>query len=124
MIEHSWWPEQPVLAVTVKGAITTRDEALALTQRMVTEIERASYAHVIVILDLTGLVNSPAAGALLAGSLPQTFKIEHLVLVNAPGMLRMATMPLIQLRNKLHFLGSIADARRKATELLPRLPKV
>ena len=123
MIEHAWWPDQPVLDVRVNGAITTREQALALTQGMVNEIEAVAYVHVIVILDLSGLVNSPAAGALLAGSLPQTYKIEHLIMINAPGMLRMATMPLIQLRNKLHFMGSMADARRKATELLPRLPK-
>ena len=123
MIEHAWWPDEPVLDVRVNGAITTREQALALTQGMVNEIEAVAYVHVIVILDLSGLVNSPAAGALLAGSLPQTYKIEHLIMINAPGMLRMATMPLIQLRNKLHFMGSMADARRKATELLPRLPK-
>ena len=123
MIEHAWWPNQPVLEVKVNGSITTREQALALTKGMVDEIEAAVYNHVIVILDLSGLVNSPAAGGLLAGSLPQTYKIEHLVMINAPGMLRMATMPLIQLRNKLHFLGNTADAKRKATELLPRLPK-
>jgi len=123
MIEHAWWLNQPVLEVRVNGAITTREEAYALTQGMVTEIESVSYPHVIVILDLSGLVNSPAAGGLLAGSLPQTYKIEHLVMINAPGMLRMATMPLIQLRNKLHFLGNSVDAKRKVTELLPRLPK-
>lgn len=120
--QQSWWPGQPVLSVTVIGTITNRDQAYTLAQAMVGALEASAYAHVIVILDLTALGGSPSAAVLLGGSLPPTNKIEHLVLINAPGMFRMAAMGMLHLRGKLHFVGNAADAKRKATELLPRLP--
>jgi hypothetical protein len=121
--QQSWWPEQPVLNVTVTGTITNRDQAYSLAQSMVRQLEASAYAHIIVILDMTALGGSPSAAVLLGGSLPPTNKIEHLVLIKAPGMFRMAALGMIHLRNKLHFVGSSEDAKRKATELLPRLPR-
>ena len=121
--QQSWWPGQPVLNVTVTGTIANRDQAYTLAQSMVGALESSEFKHVIVILDLTALGGSPSAAVLLGGSLPPTNKIEHLVLINAPGMFRMAALGMIHLRNKLHFVGNAADAIRKASELLPRLPR-
>ncbi|MHB8626954.1 MAG: hypothetical protein ACYDBJ_22245 [Aggregatilineales bacterium] len=118
---NSWWPGQPVLNVQVQGTIANRDQAYTLAQSMVGALEASAYAHVIVILDLTALGGSPSAAILLGGNLPPTNRIEHLVLINAPGMFRMAALGMIHLRNKLHFVGNAADAKRKATELLARL---
>lgn len=122
-MENRWWPGQPVLEVTVNGTIANREQAFALTKSMVDSIEASDYEHVIVILDLTQLGQSPSAATLLGGSLPETYKIEHLVMINAPMLLRMAAGALIQLRNKLHFVGNANAAKAKATELLPRLPR-
>ncbi len=122
-MDNQWWPGQPVLQVMVDGKIENRDQALALTKSMVDDIEASNYAHVIVILDLSALGGSPSAAALLGGNLPETFKIEHLVMVRAPFLLRMAGAGFPQLRGKLHFVDNAAAARTKATELLPKLPK-
>jgi hypothetical protein len=122
-LHHEWWPEQPVLHITINGSITQREQAFALATLIVDSIEASGYAHVIVILDMTALGQSPSATALLAGNLPETMKIEHLVMINAPGMFRMATMPLLHLRHKLHYVTAAAAATTKAQELLPRLPK-
>jgi hypothetical protein len=122
-VENQWWSGQPVLQVTVSGKIDNRDQALALTKSMVDDIEASSYAHVIVILDLTALGGSPSAAVLLGGSLPQTYKIEQLVMVKAPFLFRMAGAGFPQLRGKLHFVDQVSDARTKATELLSKLPK-
>jgi hypothetical protein len=121
--QQSWWPGQPVLNVTVTGSIANRDQAFALAKSMVDELEASAYKHAIVILDMTALGGSPSAAVLLGGSLPPTNKIEHLVMINAPGMFRMATMGMFHLRGKLHFVGNTAEAKQKATELLPRLPR-
>ncbi|MEP7289025.1 MAG: hypothetical protein ABI947_24995 [Chloroflexota bacterium] len=120
-MEHQWWPGQPVLEVNVQGSIANREQAYALSKSMVDQIEGSNYKHVIVILDLTALGQSPSAAALLGGNLPETLKIEHLVMINAPGLFRFATMPLVHLRHKLHFVNSAAAAKAKATELLPKL---
>jgi hypothetical protein len=122
-MQHQWWPNQPVLEVKIEGNIADRDQAFSVTKQMVDDIESSKYRHVIVILDLTALGQSPSAAALLAGNLPQTYKIEHLVMINAPSLFRVATMPLFTLRNKLHYVGSDSEANKKANELLPRLPK-
>ena len=122
-MRHEWWPAQPVLEVEVNGAISTRAQAYELTKTMVDDIEQSGYPHVVVILDLTSLGQSPSATTLLAGSLPETLKIEHLVMVNAPQLFRLAAMPFIHLRNKLHFVSSLSAGRAKATDLLVRLPR-
>ena len=120
-MQHKWWPDQPVLEVKIEGSIADRDQALGITKQMVDDIEASKYQHVIVILDLTALGQSPSAAALLAGNLPQTYKIEHLVMINAPGLFKVATMPLFSLRNKLHYVSSQSEATTKANALLPRL---
>ncbi len=120
-MEPKWWPNQPVLEVKIEGNITDREQAFGITKQMVDDIESSKYSHVIVILDLTALGQSPSGAALLAGNLPQTYKIEHLVMINAPSLFRVATMPLFHLRNKLHYVGSQAEANKKANELLPKL---
>lgn len=122
-MHHEWWPDQPVLEVEMSGSIATRDQAYQLTKSMVDEIEASGYPHVIVILDLTALGQSPSASSLLAGSLPETMKIEHLVMINAPQLFRLAAMPFFHLRNKLHFVDGETAAQAKAKSLLPRLPK-
>jgi|GEM_PF-1133030 len=123
-MENQWWQGQPVLEVAVGGNITTREQAFTLSKTIVDDIEASHYPHVIVILDLSKLGQSPNAASLIGGNLPQTNKIEHLVMINAPMLFRMATMPLVHLRDKLHFLGNPAAAKVKAQELLPRLPKL
>jgi hypothetical protein len=120
-MEHKWWPNQPVLEVKIEGNIADRDQAFGFTKQMVDAIEALPYRHVIVILDLTALGQSPSGAALLAGNLPQTYKIEHLVMINAPGLFKVATMPLFHLRNKLHYVSSQSEATAKANALLPRL---
>ena len=122
-MEPKWWPNQPVLEVKIEGNITDREQAFGITKQMVDDIESSKYSHVIVILDLTALGQSPSGAALLAGNLPQTYKIEHLVMINAPSLFRVATMPLFHLRNKLHYVSSQSEANEKARDLLPRLPK-
>jgi len=121
-VEPLWWPDKPVLEVKVEGNITSREQAFTLSEEVVNQIEASGYQHVIVILDLTPLGQSPTGAALLGGNLPKTYKIEHLILVNAPGVLRIATIPLFQLRNKLHFVDSEVVAHDKAVQLLARLP--
>jgi hypothetical protein len=121
-VEYRWWPNQPVLTVTLRGGISNREQAYALAKTIVDQIEGSGYPHVIVILDLTDLASSPAAAALLAGAIPETLKIEHLIMIKAPGLLRLATLPLIQLRGKLHFVDSAEAANSKSSELLPKLP--
>ncbi len=120
-MEPKWWPNQPVLEVKIEGNITDREQAFGITKQMVDDIESSKYSHVIVILDLTALGQSPSGAALLAGNLPQTYKIEHLVMINAPSLFRVATMPLFHLRNKLHYVGSQSEANKKANDLLPKL---
>jgi hypothetical protein len=122
-MDYKWWTAQPVLEVTVEGGIETREEAFDLAQSMVAQIEQSGYKHLIVILDLTSLGQSPSGAALLGGNLPKTYKIEHMVLINAPHLLRLATMPIFKLRNKLHFVTSSDEAYRKTNDLLKRLPK-
>ena len=121
-MENRWWPDQPVLEVRVAGSITTREQAVALTKSMVDSIEASHYAHVIVILDLSALGQSPSAATLLGGNLPETNKIEHLVLINAPFLFRMAGSAVPTLRGKLHFEGNDPAAQAKARSLLPKLP--
>ncbi len=118
---HQWWPNQPVLEVSVNGNIANRDQAHAITKSMVDDIEASHYRHVIVILDLSALGSSPSATALLAGNLPETMKIEHLIMVNAPGLFRLATMPFVHLRNKIHFVRSSKEAMEKADALLGQM---
>ena len=120
-MDYQWWEGQPVLEVNVKGGISNRDEAFNLAKSMVDQIEQSGYPHVIVILDLSDLGRSPSAAALIGGNLPETLKIEHLVMVNAPGIFRIVTMPFRHLRNKLHFVSSQADAAEKARSLLPKV---
>jgi hypothetical protein len=122
-MEHQWWPDQPVLEVAVQGSIANRDDAYQFTKSMVDEIEGSPYRHVVVILDLSALGNSPSAAALLAGNLPETLKIEHLILIRASMLFKLAAMPFAQLRNKIHFVGSQNEAKAKADQLLSRLPK-
>src|SRR5262245_20222577 len=122
-MEHEWWPDQPVLDVAVKGSIANRDQAYQFTKSMVDEIEASRYRHVVVILDLSDLGKSPSAAALVAGNLPETLKIEHLILIRASMLFRLAAMPFAQLRNKIHFVGSHDEANTKANQLLARLPK-
>lgn len=119
---HSWWPEKPVLELPVVGSIASREQALATTQAMVDDIEASSYKHVIVILDLSKMERSPSATALLAGALPKTDKIEHLVIVGAPFLFKMAAAPLVHLRNKIHFVDNAEAGRSKATGLISKLP--
>ncbi len=121
-MQHQWWPDQPVLEVAVQGSISNRDEAYQFTKSMVDQIEASHYRHVIVILNLTALGSSPSAAALLAGNLPETLKIEHLIMIGAPMLFRLAAMPFAHLRNKIHFVGSESEAKTKANQLLPRLP--
>jgi hypothetical protein len=122
-LEHKWWEGRPVLEVTVEGGISTREEAFTLADTIVTQIEQSVYRHVIVILDLTSLGGSPSGATLIGGNLPKTLKIEHLIMVNAPSLLKVVTMPLFMLRNKLHYVESRAEANKKANDLMPRLPK-
>lgn len=121
-MENQWWADQPVLEVKVTGGISSREQAYQLTKSMVDDIETSAYPHVIVILDLSSLGQSPSAAALLGGNLPETLKIEHLVLIKAPFLFKMAAMPFAHLRDKLHFVDNPAQAKAKATQLLPRLP--
>jgi hypothetical protein len=123
MMEHEWWPGQPVLEVAVKGAIANREQAYQFTKSLVDEIEASAYRHVVVILDLSALGSSPSAAALLAGNLPETMKIEYLIMVRAPMLFRLAAMPFAELRNKIHFVGSQSEAKTKADDLLARLPR-
>ncbi len=122
-MNYQWWAGQPVFEIHAQGNIQTREEALKLTKTMVDAIEASSYMHVVVLLDLTGLGQSPATAALLSGSLPATDKIEHLILVNAPMLMRMAAMPFVQLRDKIHFVSSFSDAQSQARTLAAQLPQ-
>lgn len=121
LIAAAWWQDEPVLEVQLNGSIEHREHAFKLTQVIVNAIEASSYQKVIVILDLTAMGQSPSAATLLAGNIPETFKIEHLVMVNAPMLIRMAVMPLVHLRGKLHFEGSPRAAEQKAELLIKRL---
>lgn len=118
LIEACWWQDQPVLEVKVNGSIENRDQAYQLTKTIVDAIEASNYKQIVVTLDLTALGQSPSTATLLAGNIPETFKIQHLVFVNAPMLIRMAVVPLLHLRGKLHFEGSAAGAERKAESLL------
>lgn len=118
---YHWWPNQPVLEVHLTGAIDNREQAYSVASTVVREIEASVYPHVVVILDLTALKKSPSAVALLAGSLPETIRIEHLILIGAPALARIATLPFKDLREKIHFV-SRADTPSLASQLLPRLP--
>ena len=122
-MEHEWWPDKPVLEVKVEGKIDNREQAFALSAQVVDQIEKSMYKHVIVVLDLTALGQSPTGAALLGGNLPRTHKIEHLVMINAPAVLRIATVPLFKLRHKLHFVDGGTAAHDKAIQLLAKLPE-
>jgi hypothetical protein len=121
LIEAAWWQDEPVLEVKLNGSIENRDQAFRLTQVIVNAIEGSSYQKVIVILDLSALGKSPSAAALLAGNIPETFKIEHLVMVNAPMLIKMAVMPFVHLRGKLHFESNQRAAEQKAESLRKRI---
>jgi hypothetical protein len=122
LIEAAWWQDEPVLEVTLNGSIENREQAFRLTQVIVNAIEASPYQHVVVILDLSKLGQSPTAASLLAGNIPETLKIEHLVMINAPLLIRMAVTPFVHLRGKLHFEGSARAAEQKAEALRKRLP--
>jgi len=123
-MEYKWWPDQKaVLEVAVEGEIKTRDQAFEMAKGIVDQIEASTFPHVILVWDLSKMGNAPSAAALLGGALPKTNKIEHLVMVNAPGGFKLAAMPLFHLRHKLHFVDTGAQASAKARELLPKLPK-
>jgi hypothetical protein len=79
-MNYRWWEGQPVLEVNVTGGISNREEAFELAKSMVDQIESSGYRQVVVILDLTELGRSPSAAALIGGNLPETLKIEHLVM--------------------------------------------
>lgn len=122
-MNYNWWAEQkPVLEVAVEGAITSRDQAFTMAKGIVDQIESSTFPHVVLIWDLSKMGNAPSAAALLGGALPQTNKIEHLVMINAPMAFKLAAMPMFHLRNKLHFVDNAAQATAKARELLPKLP--
>jgi hypothetical protein len=76
-----WWPDKPVLEMTVRGSITDRTQAFALAEGIVDQIESTKYSHVILVLDLNELGRSPSAAVLLGGALPETNRIEHLVMM-------------------------------------------
>jgi hypothetical protein len=121
-MKYHWWREQPVLEIIIDTTINTRDEAYQISKLMVDQIEESGYPHVIVILDLSPLKSAPSATTLLSGSLPETLKIEHLILVNAPTLFRFAVLPFAHLRDKIHFVSSSDLAHEKTFALLPQLP--
>jgi hypothetical protein len=117
----AWWPEKPVLEARISGAIKDRNEALDNVKTMVAQLEQCPYQQVIVVIDLSELGNSPSAGALLATSLPQTNRIAHLVFIKTPPLFRMAALPLLHLRDRLHFMDNATAAKDKIAQLLPKL---
>lgn len=119
--ELSWWNNQPVLAVKVANNIANREQAYKVAQAMIGQLEASDYKQVVVILDLTALGQSPSAAVLLGGNFPKTDKIEHLIMINASWFVRLATMPMLELRNKLHFVSTPKEAQDKANELLLKL---
>ena len=122
-MDYQWWPGQPVFEVSVTGGVANREQAFNLAKTMVDQIEGSGYPHVIVILDLSDLGQSPSAAALLGGALPETPKIEHMILINAPLLMRLAASAFVHLRDKLHFVKNRSQADAKAQTLLFRLPK-